>query len=184
MAPYHRRLFSERPCRAVQWGKRNFGGQRWDLTHLDPMTLMVPHTTVGAPAVKVRVQFGCHVFTETWRPGDPADHQMMDGRTPRCFCPDRFSHSQHLPALMQNAPASRVLFSPQERFVMPGNPPGITFPYAVFFKMRQGTKGEFDAILDVVSAHERPHLRPMKGKTFQWLAMHIASGQPMIWPKK
>jgi len=63
------------------------------------------------------------------------------------------------------------------------NPPGAAQPYSVFFKMRRATKN-YDALVDVVSAYERPHLKGVKGMPFQRAVDLIASGAGFEWPKK
>jgi hypothetical protein len=164
----------------MKWGKRTFGGNRYDLTHLDPCDLVVPQAE-DLLALKVRVEFGAHVFTQSWKDGDSEDFKFMDGGTPRRFCPDRHAHSVHLPGIIERSVDGRVLLSPQRKFIVLGNPPGASFPYAVFFTMRQG--GKFDALVDVVSAHERPRLQEMPGVSFAELTELIASGR-FQWPKR
>jgi hypothetical protein len=164
----------------MQWGKRTFAGQRYDLMHLDPRTVEVPATATTA-AARVRVLFGAHVFTQSWKDGDPEDFKFMDGGTPRRFCPDRHAHSVHLPGIIERSTAARVLISPQRRFIILGNPPGVAFLYAVCFRMRPVSN--YDALIEVVSAHERPRLDKMPGIPFAEL-VELVSSRRFEWPKK
>lgn len=168
----------------LKWGKRRFGGQTYDLTHLDPTSFAVPNATPGLADYRVRVEYGAHVFTKTWTHDAASDHKMHDGGTPRCFCPVRYSHSLHLPAIVPLAASGRIFFSSQQRFVLVGNPPGVAYPYAIFFKLNTATNGDYDALMTVVSAHERPNLAHMKAKPFPWIIDYMRSGRPFIWPKK
>lgn len=165
----------------MKWGKRTFDGQRYDLTHLDPSELIVPEAPPEGE-LRIRVSFGAHVFTQGWKPGDPEAFKFMDGSTARKFCPERHAHSIHLKGILERSVGGRVLLSPQRRFIVMGNPPGATFPYAVCFTMRRGTKN-YDALMDVVSAHERPHLQKMPGIEFHKLTRLIVGGS-FQWPKK
>jgi len=165
----------------MKWGKRTFDGTRYDLTHLDPYEVEIPAFGDGT-AVRARVVSGAHVFTQGWNDGDPEAFLFMDGQTRRRFCPDRHAHSVHLRGILERAVGARVLLSPQRRFIVLGNPPGAASPYAVCFKMRAASKN-YDAIIDLVSAHERPHLAKMPGIGFAELASLIVSGR-FQWPKK
>jgi len=167
----------------MNWGKRSFGGVRYDLTHLDPATVTVSCPKGERADLTVRIQFGAHVFSQSWKVGDPEDMKCMDGTTARCFCPIRYGHSLHLASIVERGLNGRVLVSPQRKFVLFGNPPGVAQPYSVFFLMRGLKNPPFDGAVDVVSAYERPHLRPMPGMAGYDLLDMMRAGK-FQWPKK
>jgi hypothetical protein len=167
----------------MKWGKRTFGGTRYDLTHLDPLTVKIDCPEGKRPTMTVRVEFGAHVFTQNWKPGDPEDMKCMDGVTPRRFCPVRYGHSVELAGIVERGLSGRVLASHQRKLVLFGNPPGVVHPYSVFFHMRGLSRPPFDGAVDVVSAYERPKLPPMPGMQGYDLLELMRAGK-FQWPKK
>lgn len=167
----------------MKWGKRTFGGTRYDLTHLDPMTVVIKCPKGERPDLLVRVTFGAHVFSQTWKPNDAADMLCMDGSTQRRFCPVRYGHSQHLPGIVERGLNGRVLASPRQRFILFGNPPLVAQAYPVFFRMRVLQKPPFNASVDVVSAYDRPNLGNLPGGSGYDLLEMMRAGK-FQWPKK
>ncbi len=168
----------------MQWGRRRYGGVLYDLTHLDPFVATVPGHN-GAADLKARVRFGSHVFTLEWSENYVDDYKVDDGGTPRCFCPTRYSHSAHPPGLIERHCAGRVLFDPQRKLVILGNPPGVLSPYAIFFTMKKAPRDkQYDVDIVVVSAHEHPRLKAKLGMPFPELARVVADGGAIPWPPK
>lgn len=167
----------------MKWGKPRIGGEVYDLTHLDPMAVSIPPFGDG-PKLSARVKFGAHVFTLAWSENYINELKFMDGKTPRCFCPIRYAHSKHLPGIFERSISGRVLFDPQKRLVVLGNPPGVLSPYAIFFRIQAARNERFDLLIDVVSAHEHPQLKAKFGMDFSKLAGIVASGGQIPWPKK
>ncbi len=167
----------------MQWGRRHHGGVLYDLTHLDPFIAEIPIDGDVEP-IKARVRFGSHVFTTEWSVNYIDDYKVMDGATPRCFCPIRYAHSVHLRGLVERHCAGRVLFDSQRKLVLLGNPPGVLSPYAIFFTMTKAKHDRYELDIVVVSAHEHPRLSTTLGMPFPKLATIVASGQPIPWPQK
>ena len=167
----------------MKWGKRSFGGKRYDLTHLDPVNVVVTCPRGQRPDLSVRVRFGAHVFTQAWKQNDPQDMQCMDGQTPRCFCPDRYDLSLDLAGIVGRGLNGRILISPERKFVLLGNATGVTHPYSVFFLMKAQPNPPYDATIDVVSAYVRPKLKPMPAQTCHDLIDLMRAGT-FAWPKK
>lgn len=167
----------------MQWGKRRIDGKVYDLTHLDPFILSIPGHN-GAASIPARVRFGSHVFTLTWSDSYVEEYRIADGKQSRCFCPIRYGHSLLLPGILQRSCGGRVLFDPQKKLVMLGNPPGVLSPYAVFFEMKRVTKQPYELDIMVVSAHEHPRLRAKFGMSFPHLASIVTGAAPIPWPKK
>lgn len=167
----------------MQWGKKSYGGVKYDLTHLDPFIVAIPGHDGAAP-VEARVRFGSHVFTETWSDNYLDSYRVGDGQKSRCFCPIRYGHSVHLPGIVRLSCGGRVLFDPQRKLVMLGNPPGVLSPYAIFFELTLARRQPYQLDILVVSAHEHPHLRAKVGISLPKLAAMVADGDPIPWPKK
>ena len=167
----------------MAWGHFQANGHKFDLGHLDPFTVRLESALPSGGHWRLRVSFGAHVFTRSWMDGDPPEMHFQDGATSRCFCPKRCAHSVYLPEVFRRAALGRVFLTSKERFAFVANPPGAAQPYSVFFKMRRATKN-YDALVDVVSAYERPHLKGVKGMPFQRAVDLIASGAGFEWPKK
>jgi hypothetical protein len=167
----------------MQWGKREIGGVKYDLTHLDPFRVVVPAHD-GGGELTARVRFGSHVFTLTWSDNYVEEFRIRDGTQSRCFCPIRYGHSLHLPGIVERGLAGRVLFDPQRTLVVLGNPPGVLSPYAVFFVMKRVVRQPYQIDVVVVSAHEHPRLKAKFGMPFPQLAAIVAARGPIPWPKK
>jgi hypothetical protein len=167
----------------MKWGKRKVGGVTYDLTHLDPFILDIPPHGDGEQ-LKARVRFGSHTFTLKWDDNYIEEYRIKDGKKSRCFCPVRHGHSKHLPGILQLACAGRVLFDPDQKLVMLGNPPGAIMPYAVFFEMTAARRQTYELDIVVVSAHNQPHIKAKLGMPFPQLARIVADGGAIPWPKK
>ena len=167
----------------MQWGKKSYGGVKYDLTHLDPFILEIPAFEGGGP-INARVRFGSHVFTEKWSDNYIEAFRVLDGKQSRCFCPIRFGHSVHLPGIVRLSAPGRVLFDPSKKIVMLGNPPGVLSPYAIFFEMSRAKHIAFELDILVVSAHEHPQLKAKVGMDFPKLARMVANGAQVPWPKR
>lgn len=167
----------------MQWGKKSYGGVKYDLTHLDPALVTIPAFGAGSP-LTARVRYGSHVFTEKWSDNYVESFRVEDGGQSRCFCPIRFGHSQHLPGIIALSVGGRVLFDPQKKLVLLGNPPGVLSPYAVFFSMKRAQEKGRDLEIVVVSAHEHPRLQAKVGMEFPELAAIVVNGGAIPWPKR
>lgn len=168
---------------SAKWGVVTVEGVAYDLSHLDPFQTRVPPHE-GGPEINMRVRFGTHVFTKGWRDNYPVSRRILDGKTPRCFCPERAAHSAHLPDIIRQRLGERVLFSKTRRLVFVGNPTGAVFPYAVFFQLFRASKKPFELEMLVVSAHEKANCLSLKGMAFPHLATIVAGGRDVPWPKK
>jgi hypothetical protein len=167
----------------VNWGKPKYGGVRYDLTHLDPFPMPIPRDS-GVGSLTARVIFGSHVFTQKWEDTDHESMMVMDGKKRRCFCTIRYQHSIHLPGVLTRAMSGRVLFDPDRKLIVLGNPPGVLNPYAIFFNMRASKKPNYDLEIDVVSAHERPQTKAKFGMHMPTLAEIVSGGGAVPWPKR
>lgn len=167
----------------MQWGKRRIGGVLYDLTHLDPVILAIPGFEQQSP-ILARLRYGAHVFTLKWSDNYIDEYRILDGRQSRCFCPIRYAHSLHLPHLIQTHCGGRVMFDPQKKLVLLGNPPGSLEPYAIFFELTRARSKPYQLDMLVVSAHERPRIRAKLGMPLPKLAAMVVSGKPVPWPKK
>lgn len=175
------------------WGTITIGAVPYDLKHLDTFVMTVTPKTQGALARRVLVTFGHHVFTQGIRPGDPPEmtvHHKGHNGDPRCFCPVRYGHSLHLPAIIKAAVGSVAYFGetqpwrPQNYFLI-DNVPGVVGPYAVFFDMKRGSAKNVDVAMLVKSAYPKPRLPPsVPNLPFTVLVATIAAGKPVVKPKK
>ncbi len=170
----------------MKWGKKIIGGRVYDLAHLDPFILPVTPKALGSPTFNVRVSIGCHVFTDKWDPSYTPDLKFTDGLEERCFSTDRYALSQNLPIILKQASSGKAHFTNiPNTFVVSQNLPGLTGPYAVFFKVTKADSSKLDARLIVVSAYEKPSLpNRLKAITFATLVSNTVSGKPIKRPKK
>lgn len=166
----------------MSWGTKKIAGTSYDLTHLDPFILKVPRPSGGN--IRVLVQFGAHSFTREHVAGDKPDLLFMDGKTARTFCVNRYAHSLHLRAAIEQAVHGDVCNS-RNTMVLSATLPGLTGPYLVAFNLRAKTGKRFDARMDVRSAHHRPNLDPGLHKAkFTAVVSSVIAGRPVRWAKK
>jgi hypothetical protein len=168
-----------------RWHDISIEGTDYDLSHLHPFTVKVTPKADGAPTFKVYVSFGSHTFTKEWLENDNPAYLIKHDGERRCFCPIRYGHSLHLPAIIHKGVNGKAYFSQTRNFLLVENLPGINGPYAVFFKVEKAKSKDFDVAMFVVSAYEKPDLpRRLPKITFATLISKTANGQPIMRPKK
>ncbi|QXQ07445.1 hypothetical protein KX816_05310 [Sphingosinicellaceae bacterium] len=133
--------------------------------------------------MRVRVAFGAHVFAMECKIGDPADLRFMDGKTPRTFCPIRYSHSQELPKSINDASGGDIYKKGVNLVLKLAEPngPGV---YHVAFIARKSNSPKYDVKLQVLSAHVRPSAVFMPKASFCDVIRCTAEGQVIDWKKK
>lgn len=169
----------------MPWSKFTIGQTEHDLAHLEPITLTISPKSDPTVSLKVRVSFGCHTFTETWKAGDPAELKFVHGHEERRFCTTRYGHSVHLPDVVKGA--TKVFFTSERNYLIAENIPGAVAPYAVFFNIVRANAPEWDAAMFVVSAYEKPNLPPKKNLqpiTMATLVGKTVRGEPIKPPPK
>lgn len=133
-------------------------GATYDLSHLEPFVFPL---TVSYIDYRVRVTFGCHVFTEKLRPEHTPDLRYTYKGEDRAFDVGRYNLSKHLPGLIQSQNTHSVYHSRNEGsfFILKGvgTSPGNA-PYAVFFRSSRYNEGDADVLVKVVSAYEKPKM--------------------------
>lgn len=139
----------------MMWGKKRINGTVYDLTHLDPFFVDAP--LPGGRSSRLRVEFGCHSFTEQITPLHDRSLAFSHGSDLRAFCLKRYGHSLTLPAAVKRAVNERVCLD-KGRTLINARLPGLEGPYLIAFKLRVKQTRKFDAVLTVVSAHHRPNL--------------------------
>ena len=93
----------------MSWGKKTIAGVDYDLTHLDSFEIEVTPQQQQT-VYKVRVVFGAHTFARDLLPSDTPDFHVQDGYNTRCFCPQRYGHSIHLPDIVKRASNGKAYF--------------------------------------------------------------------------
>jgi hypothetical protein len=168
------------------WGKKQIAGVVYDLTHLDSFDMDVTPAHAGAQTYKVRVDFGAHTFTRDLLDTDTPDFHIQDGGQVRCFCPQRHAMSIFLPGIIRAASTGKAYFgNRRENFLLVEKLDGLNAPYVVAFNMTKAKAANADAIMFVVSAHDRPALPtnlPVIG--MGTLVSLTVQGKPVIRPSK
>jgi hypothetical protein len=164
-------------------------GLVYDLNHLSPFTIAVTPKADGAPTFTVLVTFGHHCFTREWREGaDDLSLRYAVDRDVRCFCPERYSLSLDLPAIVTAAATGKVYFSQDRNYLIVEAVDGMRGAYAIFFKLEKAKRiHKVDAVMFVVSAYEKRNL-PTKSRlpsiSFATLIAKTVRGERIIVPKK
>lgn len=139
----------------MSWPKRTIRGVNYDFVHLQPFVLKVPNVNPHSDPYKVRVQFGCHVFSKALEPADAPDLHVQDGSAVRCFCPIRHGQSRFLRGILRDAADKNVLISHSSNCCLLTPLPGLAGPYATFFDLRKAAARRLDVHLMVRSAYEK-----------------------------
>jgi hypothetical protein len=168
------------------WGKKQIAGVVYDLTHLDPFDVEVNPGHAGAQTYKVRVDFGAHTFTRNLLDTDTPDFHIQDGGQVRCFCPQRHAMSIFLPDIIRASFVGKAYFGNRhENFLLIEKLDGLNAPYVVAFKLTKAKAASADAIMFVVSAHDRPALSTnLPVIRMGTLVSLTVQGKPIIRPPK
>lgn len=143
------------------WGGFAAAGIDYDLSHLDPLILVVTPDGAGA-GYRVLVTFGHHTFTREMRESDDPEWRYTVRGDPRCFCPERHGCSVYLPGIIQASAHARAYFSQGRNYLLIEDLPGLSGPYAIFFNLGRARDRAFDVNLFVVSAYPKPNLPPRR----------------------
>ena len=112
---------------------------------LQPFVLKVPNADAALPVYRVRVQFGCHVFSRALEASDPPDLHIQDGRALRCFCPVRHGLSRFLPGLVRHAADKSALISPLDNYCLLTNLRVWKVPMPYWVHVRFGSEADIRA---------------------------------------
>jgi hypothetical protein len=168
------------------WGTKRIAGKDFDLSHLDGFEMDVTPRHAGAPTYRVRVDFGVHTFTRDLLDTDTPDYHVPDGAQTRCFCPQRHAMSIYLPDIIQSAASGNAYFGNRsENYLLVEKLDGLNAPYVVAFNMGIAKTVGADAIMFVVSAHDRPNLPPnLPVIGMGTLVSLTVQGKPIMRPSK
>ncbi|TGN97095.1 hypothetical protein PL79_013545 [Burkholderia sp. USMB20] len=139
-----------------------YRGERWDLSHLRPLTFICDLET--GFDVTVLVLFSCHCFTRSFkwdqrdRDAIPDDEIYDDGRETRVLCADRYHGSRRLLRdVIVGLPARRIVVADerQRNFVTVETvlSDGTQRVYAVFFEVSKDRARKRRLVLRVQSAY-------------------------------
>jgi hypothetical protein len=117
---------------------------------LQPFVLKVPNADAALPVYRVRVQFGCHVFSRALEASDPPDLHIQDGRALRCFCPVRHGLSRFLPGLVRHAADKSALISPLDNYCLLTNLRVWKVPMPYWVHVRFGSEADIRAAIELV----------------------------------
>lgn len=164
----------------MMWGRKKIAGTIYDLTHLDPFEMNVPRSGELKP-YRLQVQFGPHTFTEKYTPLHTPDLAISHGNDLRAFCLVRYGHSLSLPATVRHAVNGKVCLN-NGKMVLNARLPGLAAPYLVAFIVRPKQTRKFDAVLTVVSAHNRPNLNQnLPSAPFAAVISATIAGRKIAW---
>jgi len=170
---------------------KSFGGQTYDLGHLDPFTLNVNYEGAN---YRVHIQFGHHCFTEEREDWHLPDRKYeYDGET-RSFCTVRYKASVKLPNIVQGLVDKSVYVGKEYNYFVLRNHDllGNAPPYAVFFSVdRSRNKKKGDAFMRIQSAYQKPNMIEKAAPIdFAYLVSSVAKnekpvpGKPVIIKRK
>ncbi len=139
-----------------------YRGERWDLSHLRPLTFICDLET--GFDVTVLVLFSCHCFTRSFkwdqrdRDAIPDDEIYDDGRETRVLCADRYHASRRLLRdVIVGLPARRIVVADerQPNFVTVETvlSDGTQRVYAVFFEVSKDRTRKRRLVLRVQSTY-------------------------------
>jgi hypothetical protein len=146
----------------ISFGMLNYGGEIWDLSHLDSFAFL--YDLLPDFQVTVLVFFSCHCFTRSFeRDGrsrsDIRDKEIFDdGRERRVLCPARYEASRRLLRDLATTLATRRITLADDRrsnFVTfeTTDDLGVRSVYAVFFEVTKDKFRQRRLILRVQSAY-------------------------------
>jgi hypothetical protein len=150
------------PEHAHRFRELTFHGVRWDLSHLDAITLKMD---LGLDAdVTVLVLFSCHCFTHSFRWDKrpraliPTHEIYDDGREQRVLDPQRYELSKRfLRDVVMSLPSRRIVLADERQpnfvTVESVNADGTTSLYAIFFEAQKDKSRKRRMILRIQSAY-------------------------------
>lgn len=137
---------------------KSYGGNTYELSHLDPFTLNVTHDD---RLYRVYVQFGHHCFTEERENWHSPDRKYEFNGETRSFCPVRYQASKRLRGLVSDFPEKSVYFGKEYNYFVLRNHDllGNAPPYAVFFTVQRSyNRRKGDVFMRVQSAYQKPNM--------------------------
>ena len=153
------------------WKNFIIGEDKYDLSHLDYQTFTVSKPkTDSAPEKEVSffMSFSDHCFTDHFGPSDSWIYPHAKSKTDRYFCPIRYGHSKHLPAIIpdiinQNPFVGRTFLEHREQFFhIDLNRLDVT--YRIFFEISKNQSPVASTYLriNILSAYEPRREQEMK----------------------
>lgn len=166
------------------WTTTEIDGRRYDLSHLQPITLLCEQSSPppGVPPVlRIKVRYSCHCFTTQFQDGRHSMAQLwMDHKSRRAFCDERYEWSRCLPQVINTLPGSKVQQTFEKRNYVHFDTAALPATYATYFSLKRSRKPGADLLLMVESAYciEKP--KPTKGTVrFRVLAAKTFQGQKL-----
>ncbi|GAC1040808.1 hypothetical protein [Rhizobium sp. No.120] len=160
---------------------KSFGGNTYDLGHLDPFTLDVEHSGSN---YRVHIQFGHHCFTEERESWHLQDRKYEYGGETRSFCVVRHKASIKLPDIIRGLVGKSVYVGKEYNYFVLRNHDllGNAPPYAVFFSVdRSRNKKKGDVFMRVQSAYQKPNMVEIAAPIdFSYLVSSIAKGEKPV----
>jgi hypothetical protein len=144
---------------------KSFQGQVYTFSHLAPMTLKVPLKVPEPIEVPVKVTYGCHCFTEEFKPDVHQDHHRYTHlHETRAFNLERFNCSLQLPAVVTSILGGKIYLADRSYTYVAQ----ITLPpalgqqsYSVFFSLEKTRKSLAPAAEMYIKS---AYLTPLKSK--------------------
>jgi hypothetical protein len=132
-------------------------GITYPLDHLDPFSFALQN---GEKIWSVRVQFGCHCFTEQLSDHHTPDFRYKHENEIRAFDLQRYDLSQHLPQLVATLGSRTVYKSNQINYftLRQDAHPNHPGPYLVFFGVHKLKHRSEDVLMNVESAYIKPNM--------------------------
>ncbi|MBN9219561.1 MAG: hypothetical protein J0I79_16570 [Mesorhizobium sp.] len=161
-------------------------GVTYTLSHLNPFVMDVTPTTPGAPTYKVHVSFGPHTFSREWLVTDTPDYRVQEQNGDlRCFCTTRHGLSAHLPGMIQASAQGKAHFSLKDNYLVFRNVPGCTGPYTAFFSLKKARNTQYDAVMFIQSAYEKPALpKNLQSIGMPTLVSKVVRGEAIRRPRR
>ena len=177
----------------MSFPSKAFEGVVYEFDHLAPLatTIVLPVTGQDPVTLPIQVHFGCHCFTEGFKPGLHQDHHRYTYKEElRAFDLVRYTCSLQLPNVVKSMIAAGRVYASQNSYtyVAQMTLKGLHGPqnYSVFFSLERDTRSPQPALrMFVKSGYLKALAAPAHAASWRFTALagQVGGVYPLPTPK-
>ena len=165
---------------------KQLGGKLYKMGHLSPLTLRLQLNRQGMSAIEMSVTFGCHCFTEEFKPNVHQEmHRYVYNGELRAFDVLRHECSLQLPQVIESLQRGLIYNAQDQSYTYVAHIviESLQGPqnYSVFFSLKKETRSESPALkMFVKSAYLKALVAKPNAQSWRFnaLAGHISGAFP------
>jgi len=141
---------------------KNFEGETYSFSHLKPISMKL---LLGEEEVSVRVNFGCHCFTEDFDPLKHKEHHRYTYRNEvRAFNLIRYNLSLNLPSMIRSELPTGTIRKSEDNYTylthLKLEYDGIVYSsYPIFFSIEKDRKTSKGVVIFIKSAYPKEGMK-------------------------